>query len=560
MLRALSIKNVAVAKSVNIEFTEGFTVLTGETGAGKSILIDSLELIAGARASKDMVRSGESFATVSAIFDISDREDFPERLADVVDENGEIEIIRKFSADGRSSAKLNGSSIPITALREVCDFLLGISGQSDSRTLTDKSIHINLLDDYAENEKLVCEYSEIYRKMLDNRAELKKFKESIVEKSMMSDILKYQLKEIDAAKLTSEAEVEKLERILKKARDADKVARHINLIKRALSEGEKGSAAYLVERASQAFRQLSDIIDNADDIANRLESIRFELIDMAETASDIIGSDMDDPEKTINIAETRLRQIDRLKNKYGLTVEDILAFRANAADKLDKLESGDLIIDELEREFKVLSDKAIKVSDDLTRRRTDAGREISDKVCAYLKDLDMPKVRFFVKISPATGEFDGFAPLGRDDVTFMISANPGEAPVELGRAASGGELSRTMLSLKCALASKHPSDTYIFDEIDTGISGATSEKMGRMLRELSKSAQVLCVTHSPQIASLAENHLLIRKTEIDGRAESSVTELDREGRIDEITRIIGGIEITDAQRRAASEMLDQNKK
>ncbi len=560
MLRALSIRNVAVAKSVNIEFSSGFTVLTGETGAGKSILIDSLELIAGGRTSKDMVRTGESFATVSAIFDISDRTDLPERLADVIDDNGEIEIIRRFTADGRSSAKLNGGSIPVTALREISDYLLGISGQSDSRALTDRSIHVNLLDDYAENEALVAEYSEVYRKILDNRTELKRFKEIIKEKSMMSDILKYQIKEIDSAKLTSESEVDKLERILKKARDADKVAKHINLIKRALSDGEKGSAAYLVDRAAAAFRQLSEIMDNADEIADKLDSIKYELIDMAETASDILGDDMDDPEKTINIAETRLRQIDRLKNKYGSTVEEILEFRKDAADKLDKLESGDLIIDELEREYKFLSKAAGTIADRLTEKRTAAGNELSDNVCSYLRELDMPKVRFYVKITPAAGEYDGFAPLGRDDVTFMISANPGEAPVELGKAASGGEISRTMLSLKCALAVKHPADTYIFDEIDTGVSGATSEKMGRMLRELSESAQVLCVTHSPQIASLAGKHLLIRKTEVDGRAESSVTELDREGRIEEITRIIGGIEITDAQRRAAAEMLDSNNK
>ena len=560
MLRSLSIRNIAVAKSVNIEFDSGFTVLTGETGAGKSILIDSLELIAGARTSKDMVRFGESTATVSAIFDISNGTDLPEWLAEVVDENGEIEIIRKFTADGRSSAKVNGAGVPVAALREMCDYLLGISGQSDSRALADRSIHIAMLDDYAENGALVEDYSKIYRKILDNRAELEKFKESIREKSMMSDILKYQIKEIDSAKLTSEAEVEKLEKLLKKARAADKLAKHVNLIRRALDDGEKGSASYLVDRAAAAFRQLSEVMDNAEEMADRLESIKYELIDMAETASDVIGDGMDDPEKVINAAETRLRQIDRLKNKYGTTVDEILEFRRDAADKLDKLESGDMIIDEYEREYKKLASDAQKIADELTKRRTDAGNVLSDKVCDYLRELDMPKMRFCVRIFPAAGEHDGFAPLGRDDVTFMISANPGEAPVELGRAASGGEISRTMLSLKCALAIKHPADTYIFDEIDTGVSGATSEKMGRMLRELSDSAQVLCVTHSPQIASLAGKHLLIRKTEVEGRAESSVTELDREGRIEEITRIIGGIEITDAQRKAAAEMLDANNK
>lgn len=558
MLRALSIKNIAVAKSVNIEFGEGFTVLTGETGAGKSILIDSLELIAGARTSKDMVRSGESVSTVSALFDVFGKTELPERIADYIDSNGEIEIVRKFTSDGRSTAKINGASVPVSALRDVSDYLLGISGQSDSRTLTDKSIHIKLLDDFADNSSLLERYSDIYRKILNNRAALKDFKESVKEKSMMSDILKYQIGEIDGAKLTSEAEVEKLERLLKRARDADKVAKHLSLIKRALSDGEKGSAAYLVDRAAAAFRQLSDVMEGASEISDRLDSIKYELIDMAESAADLVGEDMENPERTINAAETRLRQIDKLKNKYGATVEEILEFRKDAADKLDKLESEDLIIDEYERAYTKLRDEAVFIADELTKRRNEAGKMLSDSVCSYLRELDMPKVRFYVKIVPATSEYDGLSPLGCDDVTFMISANPGETPVELGRAASGGELSRTMLSLKCTLASRHPADTYIFDEIDTGVSGATSEKIGRMLRELSESAQVICVTHSPQIAALAKQHLLIRKEEVNGRSESSVTELDREGRIEEITRIIGGVEITAAQRKAAEEMLDSN--
>lgn len=557
MLRALSIKNVAVAKSVSIDFDGGFTVLTGETGAGKSILIDSLELIAGARASRDMIRSGEGSASVSAIFDIDRTDDLPERIADAVDENGEIEIVRRFTADGHSTARLNGITVPISALREICDFLLGISGQSDSRALADRSLHIKLLDDYAENGELLGEYSAVYRKILDSRAALEKFRESIREKSMMTDILRYQLKEIDSAKLSGEHEVEKLERLLKKARTADKLIKHVNLIKRALSDGEKGSAAYLVDKASAAFRQLSDVAENAEEYADRLDSIRYELIDMAESAADIISDGVEDPEKTINAAELRLRQIDRLKGKYGATVEEILEFRRDAAERLDKLESGDLIIEEYEKELDRLSAEASAIAQKLTASRRAAGEELSAAVCGYLRDLDISKARFFVKISPCAGEYRGFSPLGCDDAVFMFSANSGEAPVELGRAASGGEISRTMLSLKCALAVKHPADTYIFDEIDTGVSGATSEKMGRMLAGLSDSAQVICVTHSPQIASLADRHLLIRKSEVDGRAESSVEELDRDGRIAELTRIIGGIEVTDAQRLAAAEMLDR---
>lgn len=555
MLRALSIQNIAVAKSVNIEFSDGFTVMTGETGAGKSILIDSLELIAGARASKDMVRSGETVASVRAIFDVADKKSLPERLSLAADENGEIEIVRRFTSDGRSSAKVNGESVPIAALREMTDFLLGISGQSDSRALSDRSVHLRLLDEYAETEALVDEYSVLYRKLLDNRTELARFRESIKEKAMMSDILSYQIKEIDKAKLSDDAECEKLERILIKARAADKLARHVTLITRALSDSEKGSAPYLIDRAAAAFRQMSDVMDKADEYAEMLENMKYELIGMAEDAAAVIDTD-DDPERTINAAEMRLRQIDRLKNKYGATIAEIKKFRADAAARLDGLESSDLVIDELERDYEKLRAAAMKIADTLTARRRAAADELSAKVCAYMTELDMPKVRFLVRIVPAAGEHDGFSASGRDDVTFMISANPGEPPAELGRCASGGEMARAMLSLKCALAEKHPADTYIFDEIDAGVSGGTSEKMGRMLRSLADGAQVLCVTHSPQIASLADHHMFIRKTEVSGRAESTVEELDRDGRVREISRIIGGVDITDAQRAAAAEMLD----
>lgn len=560
MLRALSIQNIAVARFVNIDFSDGFTVMTGETGAGKSILIDSLELIAGARASKDMVRSGEKVAVVRAVFEVEKVDLLPERFADMVDENGELEIMRRFTVDGRSSAKINGETVPTSSLREISDFLLGISGQSDSRALTENSVQLSLLDEYAENAETLTEYSALYREMLDNRAKLRHFRDSIKEKTMMSEILRYQIKEIEQARLSDDAECEKLERILARARAADKLSRHVNLVTRALSDAEKGSAPYLIDRAAASLRQMSDVMDNADEYANRLEEIKYELIGIAEDAAAVLDGDTEDPERTINAAESRLRQIDRLKNKYGETVADIKKFGCDAKTRLDDLESSDLVIDELERDYQKLSAKAKAVADVLTERRRSAAAELGERVCEYLSALDMPKVKFYVRISPAKGECDSFSPSGCDDVTFMLSANPGEPPSELGRVASGGEMSRAMLSLKCALAVRHPADTYIFDEIDSGVSGATSERMGRMLASLSKNAQVLCVTHSPQIASLADHHMFIRKNEIDGRAESSVEELDRDGRVRELSRIIGGVDITEAQRVAAEEMLAGNAK
>ncbi len=557
MLRALSIRNIAVAKDVNIEFDRGFTVLTGETGAGKSILIDCLELIAGARASRDMLRTGENVAEIRTIFSTDTDAVSSEKISEFTDENGEIEIYRSFGADGRGTTKINGHSVPISTLRDICDSLIGISGQSDSRALSDKSLHLKMLDGYAENESLKQNYLSVYTRLIENRNEYAKLRENLRDKAMMTDILKYQITEIDSAKLTDDSEPEKLEKLLRRARAAEKVSKCVSLIKRALTDAEKGSASYLVEKASAAYRQLGDAVDNADALADRLDAIRYELIDISETAGDILGDELDDPERAINAAESRLRQIDKLKNKYGTTVEEIKEFRNGAAKKLKGLEEGDGYLYSLDREYAELKKEAAASAEKLTESRISAGNELAEKVCTYLRELDMPKIKFFVRVAKASGENDGFGTDGRDDVSFMISANAGEAPVELGHAASGGELARTMLSLKCALSERHPSDTYIFDEIDTGVSGGTSEKMGRMLLELSRKSQVVCITHSPQIASLADVHLRISKSERDGRTESRVDVLDREGRIGEISRIIGGVDITETQINAAAEMIDK---
>lgn len=561
MLRILRIENIAVAREVELELGRGFSVLTGETGAGKSILIDGLTLVLGGRISKDMIRPGEKNASVTAIF--SDVENILPELDGLgihPDEEGEITVRRVFSEDGKSSTKINGKSASVSELRELSSLLVNINGQNDTHTALDQSTHIDLLDEYSELDRSA--YSGLYREYLDAVRNLKEIKESLRDRSMMTDILKYQIKEIDAAKLLDPDEEEKLEKLRIKLKDIEKISKYTGIVVRALSQSEKGvTAAYMLEKAQAALEQLGGVMENAQELAEKLESMRYEIIDIAEQTSDLIDSDMQNPEEKLDHVEKRLSLISRLEKKYGADISEILSFREEAAQKLDALESGDLAVREAETALAKAYEAALAEAKRLSGIRSENAKILSDQVGASLKYLDMPKARFEVKVSRDYSS-DGkeiLNPNGCDSVCFMFTANPGYPMKELSKVASGGELSRTVLAIKCALAGKHGVDTVIFDEIDTGVSGATSQKIGMKLRELSKHIQVICVTHSPQVASLADAHFFIHKSEKDGKAESFVRLLTDEERISEIARIIGGVTVTDKQIQAAREMLDTNK-
>lgn len=561
MLRILRIENIAVAREVELELGRGFSVLTGETGAGKSILIDGLTLVLGGRISKDMIRPGEKNASVTAIF--SDVENILPELDGLgihPDEEGEITVRRVFSEDGKSSTKINGKSASVSELRELSSLLVNINGQNDTHTALDQSTHIDLLDEYSELDRSA--YSGLYREYLDAVRNLKEIKESLRDRSMMTDILKYQIKEIDAAKLSDPEEEEKLEKLRIKLKDIEKISKYMGIVVRALSQSEKGvTAAYMLEKAQAALEQLGGVMENAQELAEKLESMRYEIIDIAEQASDLIDSDMQNPEEKLDHVEKRLSLISRLEKKYGADISEILSFREEAAKKLDALESRDLAVKEAEAALAKAYEAALAEAERLSGIRSENAKILSDQVGASLKYLDMPKARFEVKVSRDYSS-DGkeiLNPNGCDSVCFMFTANPGYPMKELSKVASGGELSRTVLAIKCALAGKQGVDTVIFDEIDTGVSGATSQKIGMKLRELSKHIQVICVTHSPQVASLADAHFFIHKSEKDGKAESFVRLLTDEERISEIARIIGGVTVTDKQIQAAREMLDTNK-
>ena len=561
MLRILRIENIAVAREVELELGRGFSVLTGETGAGKSILIDGLTLVLGGRISKDMIRPGEKNASVTAIF--SDVENILPELDGLgihPDEEGEITVRRVFSEDGKSSTKINGKSASVSELRELSSLLVNINGQNDTHTALDQSTHIDLLDEYSELDRSA--YSGLYREYLDAVRNLKEIKESLRDRSMMTDILKYQIKEIDAAKLSDPEEEEKLEKLRIKLKDIEKISKYTGIVVRALSQSEKGvTAAYMLEKAQAALEQLGGVMENAQELAEKLESMRYEIIDIAEQASDLIDSDMQNPEEKLDHVEKRLSLISRLEKKYGADISEILSFREEAAKKLDALESGDLAVKEAEAALAKAYEAALAEAERLSGIRSENAKILSDQVGASLKYLDMPKARFEVKVSRDYSS-DGkeiLNPNGCDSVCFMFTANPGYPMKELSKVASGGELSRTVLAIKCALAGKQGVDTVIFDEIDTGVSGATSQKIGMKRRELSKHIQGICFTHSPQVASLADAHFFIHKSEKDGKAESFVRLLTDEERISEIARIIGGVTVTDKQIQAAREMLDTNK-
>lgn len=561
MLRSLYIENIAVARQVNVEFHPGFTVITGETGAGKSVMIECLGLITGGKTQREMIRSGAERATVSAVFsDVVLPPSFSESGIEP-DENGEIEICRTFTSDGRSSVRINHRSVPLSQLKELGASLVSIQSQSETRNLLDKSFHLDMLDEYAGVEPLLREYAAPYEKLRELNASAQTLRESLQQKNMLTDILKYQIKEIDAARLSAPDEDEKLSAARTKIKNIERIAKYSTFVYRALTQSEKGAtASVLLQKSSAALRQLSDVMPEAEELAARLDNYRYEIEDIGESARALMDDgDVSDPEKQLNQIEARLSLIERLKRKYGNTIPEILAFRREAAEKLADLESGDEKLSEIEDDIRRVRQQLSEKAAEITRVRREAAEVICRSVCDTLAYLDMPKVRFLVDIQKVyAGGEEQFGPRGSDDVTFMIATNPGEPPMPLGKIASGGEMSRVLLALRSVMNTKSGANTVVFDEIDAGVSGGTSEKIGIKLKELSDAAQVLCITHSPQIASLADTHLCIRKKMADGRAESEIEELDEGGRVSEIARIIGGVSVTETQRDAAREMIENN--
>jgi len=562
MLKNLSITNAAVAKSIDFELNDGFTVITGETGSGKSVMIDCLQLICGAKSSRDIIRSGEDKTVVSAIFDCDSA--VVEALSEIgiePDENGEIMILRTVNSDGRTSIKINSRSITLAQLKSIGNLLIGINTQDEKNFLTDKAEYSSLIDQYADNESDFLEYCNAYNQLATAKSELQSLKDDLKEKNMMIDILSYQIKEIDSARLNADDEEEKLNRLKVKIKSIERTEKNRKIVYKALSQNDKGySASYLLERASLALSQIADVVDGAPDMIKKLDEYRYEIIEIAETVNNLLDTGIDgDPIEKLSQIESRLNTIEKLKRKYGSSIAEIKQFRLEANEKLKKIADSDESVSLLERKIISLTKSAATCGEKLHESRTKAAKKLSEEIIGTLKDLDMPKVKFHVEVLPdiENGNYR-FTQNGIDTIDFKISVNPGEEPQSISKVASGGEMSRVMLALRSSLNKKNGTETVIFDEIDAGVSGSTSEKIGLLLKKLSDNVQVISVTHSPQIAALADYHYLIRKREVNGRAESSIKLLENDERINEIARIIGGINVTDKQKDAAREMLTKN--
>lgn len=555
MLNHLHIENVAVIKELDVDLSDGFTVLTGETGAGKSVIIDAIKLLTGSKVSRDLIRSGEELAVVEAIFD-GLGEHQTARLSElgVSAPDGELEVSVSLGIDGRSSAKINRRTVTKTVLREVCRGLVSIHGQNDSRALYDEDSYIRLLDDYASSESLISEYATIYDQIIEYRRRLSALEQDDAALARERDMLTYQIKDIDSARL-KRGEEETLSEELLRLENAEKINKQVKLSYKILKGAENGGASYLLARASGALAQITDVIPSASELSARLRDMSIEIDDMAEQVYDL-GVDADeDPTERLDKIQSRLERINSLKRRYGESVERILQFRESAAQRLDEIELSDEKCAEYRERIKVLSKNAREIADRITALRKNAARVASQKITEVLLYLDMPSVEFEISVMPA----DDLTPLGLDRVSFLVATNVGEPKKPMAEIASGGELSRIMLAIRSILNEKDNVGCAIYDEVDTGISGKTSRKIGLKLWDISRCGQVLCVTHSAQIATLADTHLLISKVEQDGRAFTSLRSLEGEQRVEEAARILGGINITEAQRQAARDMLADKK-
>ena len=557
MLYSLHVEHMAVIQSADVDLSRGFTAFTGETGAGKSVMIAGLSLLLGMKADREIIRTGETTALVSALFgDLSEGVLAAlSELAVYPDDEGNILVQRTVSRDGPSQVRMNGRSVGLAVLKAVMPQLLSIHGQNDTHALSEPESHRVLLDAYAENEEYLRRYGEQYEIYEGVRREMQTLSAQMHERERRIEMLQYQLKDIDAVSPHEGEEEELVDRKVK-LKSSERILKNTDFAFRALRGSEKGSVGYLLDRTAAALSQIADVIPPCAEYAERLRDMAYQVTDIAEEVyavrEDIEGEGRED----INDIEERLDRISKLKRKYGLTVKDILAYKEKAEQELQALENADDRIRELEARKKAAYREAEAAAAVLHERRTGAAKQLEAQVKETLAFLDMPKVVFFASIKE---DYKGgervLLPSGCDRVEFYISANSGADPQPMAKIASGGELARIMLSLKCALADKQSVSTLIFDEIDAGVSGKTARKIGMKLRELSRTVQVLCVTHSAQIASLSDAHLLIQKTDENGTATTCIRPLDRDGRLAELSRILGGLEVTEAQHRAAEDML-----
>ncbi len=553
MLSSLQIENVAVIQKAEVHFEPGLNVLTGETGAGKSILIDSINAILGNRTSKDLVRTGAAKAVIRAAF-----EQVPPAVLDKLEQSGyerseALLLSREITAEGKSSCRINGMPATAAILRELCGGLININGQHDSVGLLNPAHHLGILDDYAQNRTVFQEYYALYRELVQVKRELDALITDEAEKQRKIDLLQYQVQEIEDAGLTAgeEQTLENRRKVLSNASAIrDRLAQSY-----ALLSGSDDAAG-----AVDLLGEASNAVDAAAQLDPALAAAAGQLLDLyynaKDVAADLIGRldayDTNDAE--LDEVEQRLDLLYRLKRKYGSTVEDVIAFGQKAREELDNIQHSQQRYDALQAEKLRLYAKAREKAEALTQTRLKAFEELNTRISGTLDFLNMPGVRMTLRHTRGP-----LASHGQDSIEFYISTNPGEAPKPLAKIASGGELSRITLAIKNAMADKDAVPTVIYDEIDSGVSGKAAGRIGEVLRQSAQGHQILCITHTAQIAALADCHLLIQKNVSNERTYTEIHPLDENGRVEALARLISGDHVTELSRANAREMLQEHK-
>ena len=547
MLSLLHIDNIAVIERAEISFDRGFHVLTGETGAGKSILIDAISAILGERSYRDMIRTGADKASVRAVF--TGVPEYPWFEENGVEYDPEVIIQRDIFLDGRNTCRVNGTLVTVTILRKLGIQLINIHGQHDSASLFDENNHLTFLDAFAENLPLRETYAEKFAVVVELTKEIERFSMDEGEKLRKLEMLKYQIAEIEKAELEA-GEDEVLEARRKVLQNAEKLSDGLNSAVESLYGGDDTDGAFsLISNAQRDIARLSRYTDTFSELQEKLTDLMYELQDAAEELrqqQDDLSYSGDELEQI----EARLDVIHRLRCKYGADCTEILAYLENARNELDEIEFSDDHLDKLKRKLLKAEKEAWDAAYALRDSRIAAAEKLSARILDELSQLDMPKVQF----SCVFTELELTAS-GADSVAFYMSANAGEALKPMSKVASGGELARIMLAIKNVLAEQDQVPTLIFDEVDTGVSGRAAVKVAEKLHSIARNKQVLCITHLPQIAARGDNHMLISKSERDGRTYTTVTPLDREGRKQELARLIGGANITETTLKSAEEML-----
>lgn len=552
MLKTLVIENIAVIKKAQIEFTSGLNVLTGETGAGKSIVVDSINAILGERTSRELVRAGSDNAFVNAYFeDINDDVKLNLNEYDIpIEEDGSLLLSRKISAGGKSVCRVNGLPVTVGILKDIGTHLVNIHGQHDSQALLNPDFHYKFVDAYADCDELLAEYKDSFKSFLNIRRQLKSLTSDADERDKQSEILDYQIKELRDADIKV-GEWEELKHRKSVILNSQAILNALNTLLGAVNGDDENQGIQSVLSSSDkeitalldADSQLKPIIEKLDSAEDLLESIKDLISDKMESL-DFQPDELDKIEERLDILYT-------FSNKYGETEQDMLYYLADAERKRALFDNSEQDLERLNAEYDSSLEKTQSLALKLSEVRRKAAEKLGDEICSQLEFLDMPGVKFVTQFSKGN-----LSSSGVDKIEFLIRTNPGEEPKPLAKIASGGELSRIMLAIKSIIAKSDSIATLIFDEIDTGVSGKASRKIGLKLKEVGKNAQVICVTHSAQIASAADSHFLIKKEYTDNAAFTQIMPLDFEGRKYELARIMGGLNVTESLLKSAEEMLN----